>query len=109
MAGTRQQFVDAFLSLSTVDIFSPGEEILQRGSISSDLFLLLEGKVEATLSVADETLVKDSSHGGFESSVALTSNADTAELHMGSHSKGGRKIKSGEFLNELGEQLIRTV
>ena len=43
MRGLRPQFVDAFLTSCQVEIFSPGEEICERGSISSDLFLLVGG------------------------------------------------------------------
>ena len=48
MKGLRPQFVDAFLNACTVEIFSPGEEILERGSVSSDLFLLVGGVAEIT-------------------------------------------------------------
>lgn len=43
MEGIRQQFVDAFLSACNVEIFSPGEEIMVRNSISTDLYLLVAG------------------------------------------------------------------
>lgn len=46
MRGVRQQFVDAFLASCTVEIFSPGDEIVERGSILSDLFLLVGGIAE---------------------------------------------------------------
>lgn len=42
----RVQFVDAFLSSSKVEIFSPGEEIIRRNNISSELYLLVGGEVE---------------------------------------------------------------
>jgi hypothetical protein len=48
MKNIRQQFVDAFLTSCSVEIFSPGEEIVERGSISSDLFLLVGGIAEIT-------------------------------------------------------------
>ncbi|CAB9524106.1 Potassium channel AKT1 [Seminavis robusta] len=48
MKGVRQQFVDAFLTSCTVEIFSPGEDIVERGSILSDLFLLVGGIAEVT-------------------------------------------------------------
>jgi hypothetical protein len=44
----RPQFVDAFLTSCTVEIFSPGECIVERGSILSDLFLLVGGMAAAT-------------------------------------------------------------
>lgn len=43
MTGVRPQFVDAFLASCTVEIFSPGEEIVERGAIISDLFLVVGG------------------------------------------------------------------
>ena len=45
LRGVRPQFVDAFLSASSVEIFSPGEEILRRNAISSDLYLLVGGRI----------------------------------------------------------------
>lgn len=48
LKGVRQQFVDAFLASCTVEIFSPGEEIVERGAILSDLFLLVGGIAEIT-------------------------------------------------------------
>jgi hypothetical protein len=48
MKGVRQQFVDAFLASCKVEIFSPGEEIVERGSILSDLFLLVGGIAQIT-------------------------------------------------------------
>jgi hypothetical protein len=50
MKGVRQQFVDAFLASCKVEIFSPGEEVVERGSILSDLFLLVGGVAEAAYS-----------------------------------------------------------
>lgn len=46
MDGIRPQFVDAFLTSCTVEIFTPGDEIVERGSILSDLFLLVGGIAE---------------------------------------------------------------
>jgi ankyrin repeat protein/CRP-like cAMP-binding protein len=45
MKGIREQFLDAFLCCCRVEIFSPGEELLQRGSNSTELYLLVEGDV----------------------------------------------------------------
>ncbi|KAL3801357.1 hypothetical protein HJC23_006967 [Cyclotella cryptica] len=103
MKGTRQQFSDAFLSLCKVEIFSSGEEILQRGSISADLYLLLDGTVHISMSNDDDKLVKDTSFDGdLETSVAPTSVADSTENFWSRGSKKGRKVNSKEFLNELG-------
>lgn len=48
MDGIRPQFVDAFLTACTVEIFTPGEHIVERGAISADLCLLVGGIAQAT-------------------------------------------------------------
>ena len=48
MTGVREQFVDAFLASCKVEIFSVGETIVERGSILSDLFLLVGGIAESS-------------------------------------------------------------
>lgn len=106
MIGTRQQFVDAFLSRCKVEIFSPGEEILTRGSATSDLYLLLEGKVETSISTDDnEKLLQDASTTDRDMSVAPTSVADSTEGLTTGHRAG--QINGGDdFLNDLGECLF---
>ena len=105
MIGTRQQFVDAFLSRCKVEIFSPGEEILTRGSATSDLYLLLEGKVETSTSTDDnEKLLQlqDASTTDRDMSVAPTSVADSTEGLSTGHRTN--QINGGDdFLNDLGE------
>ncbi|KAL9185630.1 hypothetical protein ACHAXT_003407 [Thalassiosira profunda] len=106
MKDTRQQFVDSFLSLCSVEIFSPGEELLLRGNVSSDLYLLLEGTVEVSLSSSTDGVLgdADASDKEFGMSVAPTSFADESEFDKSvrNGSAGGRRIKSGDFINELG-------
>ena len=51
MKGVRPQFVDGFLASCSVEIFGAGEEIVERGSILSDLFLLVGGVAETITSV----------------------------------------------------------
>ncbi|KAL3934731.1 MAG: hypothetical protein SGBAC_009613 [Bacillariaceae sp.] len=46
MKGIRQHFITDFLSVCRIVVFSSGEELLTRGAVSSDLFLLVEGVVE---------------------------------------------------------------
>ena len=101
MKGTQQQFVDSFLSLCSVEIFSPGEELLQRGSISADLYLLIDGTVEASKSTEDELLIMDESDLNTTSQMpSLTDeNSDTESSRVTSRSIR----KSGDFLNELCE------
>jgi len=96
MKGIQQEFVDAFLSLCTIEVYSSGEEILQRGCTSSDLYLLLDGKVEVVASSDSDTTV-DALDGltNFGTSIA-----DSELLHM--DPINARIINSGDFINELG-------
>jgi len=79
MHGVPQEFVDAFLATCTVELFSPGEESLQRGDILSDLFLLVGGTV--SVSSGDESIA----HGILDFS-----------------SLSSKKEEGGQFLNEIG-------
>jgi ankyrin repeat protein len=95
MKDVRQQFVDAFLTTCSVEIFSQGEELLQRGSISSDLYLLVGGTVELLSwdsGVTADNYADTSTRYG-------SSNADS-EFHPGQSSKA-RKLHSGNFVNEI--------
>ncbi|KAG7349409.1 ankyrin repeat domain protein [Nitzschia inconspicua] len=65
MKGVRQQFVDAFLASCKVEIFSPGEEVVERGSILSDLFLLVGGIAESADNYLRPVDIEDGS--GFDS------------------------------------------
>jgi len=96
MEGTRQQFIDSFLSLCTVEIFSPGEELLQQGSISSDLYLLLEGYVEA--------IQEDDCHDK-EDDFSLRHLSTFSDISDSTVSPVGCKTdrSTGEFLNDLGK------
>ncbi len=86
LQGVRQQFVDAFLSLACVEIFSQGEEILRRNAVSSDLYLLVGGKVR-------------SGPSGSGSSTASTSifRGNESEKHPNETFQ-----KAGDFINEIG-------
>jgi CRP-like cAMP-binding protein len=75
MNGVRQQFVDAFLSSCCVEIFSPGEEILRRNAISSDLYLLVGGIIRYAPNSSSHSTVND--------------NEDLQQ-------------KAGDFINEVG-------
>ena len=92
MKGTRQQFIDSFLSLCTVEIFSPGEELLQQGSISSDLYLLLEGYVEAC-------------HDKEDDDCSLRDLSTFSDISDQTVSPVGSKTdrNTGDFLNDLGK------
>lgn len=84
MKGVRQQFVDAFLASCTVEIFSPGEEIVERGSILSDLFLLVGGIAEIT--TPDFT---------------VQSNPKTNESPVDIHLRN-RKLEAGDLIGDIG-------
>jgi CRP-like cAMP-binding protein len=85
MTNVRQQFVDAFLSTCQIEMFRPGEEILQRGNISLHLYLLVGGEVEVL------------SHGSGSGSNSPTSGSSSRSRHGPS-----KYIHAGEFLNEVG-------
>lgn len=76
MTGVRPQFVDAFLISCTVEIYGPGEEIVERGSILSDLFLLVGGIAEVTTS-------------------SYVGDVETLDNHS-------TKLESGSFIGEIG-------
>ena len=89
LKGVRPQFVDAFLASCKVEIFSPGEEIVERGSILSDLFLLVGGIAKITtpfFSVASE-----------KSTFTFTSDEGEAD-----DSLKHRQLEAGEFIGEIG-------
>jgi ankyrin repeat protein/CRP-like cAMP-binding protein len=96
MKDTRPQFVDAFLNVCTVEIFSPGEEILQRGSICSDLYFLVEGSVTRVNSV-DGTVGEQYEPGDMGTSIG------DSEHPLNASRRGGRNdTESGDFINEIG-------
>ena len=98
MKGTRQQFVDAFLGACTVEIFSPGEELIQRNSVPTDLYLLLEGKLEvSTKNTLDKSVMS--------SETLDTSCADEDWSNRSGSIFGPKRgyFKRGEFINELGK------
>jgi ankyrin repeat protein/CRP-like cAMP-binding protein len=99
MKGIRQQFVDSFLTTCNVEIFSSGEEILQRGSISSDLYLLVAGVVKLVPFV--DRSIEETQEGGRGSNFNGTSNADP-ERHVDTVVGRTKEVGSGEFINEIG-------
>mmetsp|Transcript_35225 Transcript_35225/g.76426 ORF Transcript_35225/g.76426 Transcript_35225/m.76426 type:complete len:788 (+) Transcript_35225:224-2587(+) len=94
MKGVRQQFVDAFLASCKVEIFNPGEVIVDRGSILSDLFLLVGGLAEvcspdfgaATGAADDDT-----------SSVERRGSEYDVDEHL-----NHRQLEAGDFIGEIG-------
>lgn len=76
---TRQQFIDAFLLECTVEIFSPGEELLHRGSACSDLYLLVEGVV-SLIKPAGRFFADDRHEGNGSDGVLLNAGAFINEI-----------------------------
>jgi ankyrin repeat protein/CRP-like cAMP-binding protein len=96
MKNVRQQFVDAFLSACSVEVFSPGEEILQRGTVSSDLYLMVSGVVEI-MSINNSTIeAKDD----FENRNLGGTSVGESEYHQ-SGFRVSRQLYPGEFVNEV--------
>jgi CRP-like cAMP-binding protein len=98
MKGIREQFVDAFLTTCNVEIFSPGEEVLHRGSISSDLYLLVEGVVK--LLASSSTISENYDTEKENTDPYGTSIADSEMLTDDVSSS--RLVNAGEFINEIG-------
>lgn len=88
MEGVRQQFVDEFLALCRVEIHSPGEDIIERNTISSNLYLLVEGVVEL-----GPFRPKTQGHGGF----------DDSTVGHGGHCTSGEFINHFSFFTESPE------
>lgn len=90
MQGTRQHFVDSFLSLCSVETFSPGEDLLHRGAISAVLYLLIDGAVGITESDKSEFIGDEN---------------ETDSDYIDTVSGRTLQQTSG-FINELGEDAI---
>ena len=90
----RQQVVDAFLASCKVEIFSPGEEIVERGAILSDLFLLVGGVAEI-LTPELETVRGGSRNLRKVGSMYEEENFDTDE-HLRRH-----KLEAGDFIGDI--------
>lgn len=89
MTGVRQQFVDAFLASCKVEIFNPGEEIVERGAILSDLFLLVGGVAEI---VTWEGTTHLNQHRD-----SFTEEDFDADEHL-----RRQKLESGDFIGDIG-------
>mmetsp|Transcript_12819 Transcript_12819/g.32472 ORF Transcript_12819/g.32472 Transcript_12819/m.32472 type:complete len:526 (+) Transcript_12819:303-1880(+) len=108
MQGIRQQFVDAFLTTCSVEIFSPGEEILQRGSISSDLYLLVDGVVEIpSQDDIDRSTTSVRSYNDVARGYGSVDKRDAFWSKSSGPSGAGyasppKKLDAGQFINEIG-------
>ena len=96
MKDVRQQFVDQLLSACSVEVFSPGEELLQRGMNSPDLYLLVSGNVDV-LSVNNVTVEQKDD---FNSNAFGGTSVGESE-YMSSGLRVTRRLEPGEFINEI--------
>lgn len=88
----QHHFIDEFLNACSVELFSPGEEILELGNISSDLYLLVAGQVT---SMAESS--KD-----FKGKAMTASTMSESDFNPGQVSARGKSLFAGTFLNEIG-------
>lgn len=88
MSGVTPQFVDAFLTSCNIEIFSPGEEIVERGSILSDLFLLVGG-------LAEVAAQRNTGESSLDLERLGRPRADGAHPHS-------TKLHAGDFVGEIG-------
>lgn len=98
MTGVRQQFVDAFLASCTVEIFSPGEEIVERGAILSDLFLLVGGVAEVTTPASVQGgAITATIQQPLQSYDSFCEEGFDADEHL-----RRRKLETGDFIGAVG-------
>jgi CRP-like cAMP-binding protein len=97
MKGVRQRFVDAFLTTCCVEIFTPGEEILHRGNISSDLYLLVEGVAKLIPFAESANSYDEAMSGG-----VMDNAADCHELNALGSITQSNQLRAGQFINSIG-------
>jgi CRP-like cAMP-binding protein len=98
MNGVRSQFVDAFLASCKVEIFSPGEEIVERGSIMSDLFFLVGGVAEITTPHHTQRRTTTSRAGApIQRYDSFTDETFDADEHLRT-----QKLLAGCFIGDIG-------
>ena len=80
MKGVRPQFVDAFLVACKVEIFGPGEEMLKRGNIASELYLLVGGTAKLIPWEGNNRSIDDEVRGGGSHPDSTEQNANQSLL-----------------------------
>jgi CRP-like cAMP-binding protein len=101
MKGIRQRFVDSFLTNSTVEVFSAGEEILSRGHNSSDLYLIVEGKV-ALMDAFSEDPNDNQSKKDSDGNLSYHETTSIADSEPGQPETSGiKKLGPGHFINDV--------
>ena len=121
MKGIRQQFVDAFLTACTVEVFSPDEELIIRGNVSNDLYLLVGGTAKlinwySAHQTENEYGERETqSRGGLQTTssndtvsegegVTITDTElmrDSSQAAANNREAIAKRIHSGEFINPL--------
>jgi CRP-like cAMP-binding protein len=96
MKNVRQLFVDSFLTSCSVELFGPGEELIQRGTIPNDLYLLVDGTMKVTSSSSIQTEFVDK----YGNSVTAGSVADS-EYHMHGGPVVWKEMNAGDFINDI--------
>lgn len=96
MTNVRQAFVDSFLTSCSVELFGSGEELIQKGSIPSDLYLLVEGTVKVTSSSSAQTQYIDKRGH----SVTAGSTADS-DYHGPAGPVAWTEMNPGDFINDI--------
>lgn len=97
MKNVRQMFVDSFLTSCSVEMFGPGEELIQRGSISYDLYLLVDGTIKTTSS----TSVIPDSYDKQGNSVVGGSMADVSDARASGGPAVWKEIDDCDFINDI--------
>jgi CRP-like cAMP-binding protein len=87
-------FVDSFSASCSVEIFGPGEELLQRGSMSDDLYLLVDGTIKFTSSSAITSDTYDK-NGNSVAGGSMTDSAFGAPVQWS-------EMSGGDFINDIG-------
>jgi ankyrin repeat protein len=97
LEGVRIQFLDEFLSSCKVEMFGPGEELLQRGSVATDLYLLVGGQIELISYLHD---ANNGEEGTKRTGSTYHSSIGDSEMHR-SRSGSISRIGPGDFINEI--------
>merc|ERR1711933_23470 len=108
---------DAFIEACDVEIFSQGEEISQYGSVSSELLLLVDGKVDLLMindgNSKSNNLNTNSDHSmnSFKDAERMYENSLVGtEITEVTSTKLIKRLGSGDFINEIGffTEIIQT-
>jgi len=97
MRDVKQSFVDQFLNSCSVEIFGPGEEILQRGSVSNDLYLLVDGVVQASSSAEPNS----NDWGTDQKSLDRGGSIAESDYRDSTRPVTWAEIGSGDFINAI--------